>query len=97
MLLELQPDALEELEAAVVWHNRERAGRGDLLYDEVSRHISTGPKFRGQVSINLNEGVQLLVTKQMRIMLAPVEEKWRTRCAPNASPFGEVSKTVTCE
>ena len=35
MLLELHPEALEELEAAVVWHNRERAGRGDLLHDEV--------------------------------------------------------------
>jgi len=27
------------------------------------------------VSINVNEGVQLLLTKQVRIMLAPVEER----------------------
>jgi hypothetical protein len=40
MLLELHPEALEELEAAVVWHNRERAGRGDLLYDEVRRRVA---------------------------------------------------------
>jgi hypothetical protein len=31
MLRELHPEAVEELEAAVVRHNRERAGRGDLL------------------------------------------------------------------
>jgi hypothetical protein len=29
----------------------------------------------GTVSMNINDGVQLLVTKQVRIMLAPVEER----------------------
>jgi hypothetical protein len=29
----------------------------------------------GTVSINLNDGVQLLLTKQVRIILAPIEEK----------------------
>ena len=45
MLLELHPEALEELEAAVVWHNRERAGRGDLLYDEVRRRLTQATRF----------------------------------------------------
>lgn len=45
MLLELHPEALEELEAAVVWHNRERAGRGDLLYDDVRRRIAQATRF----------------------------------------------------
>ena len=45
MLLELHPEALEELEAAVVWHNRERAGRGDLLYDEVRRRVAQATRF----------------------------------------------------
>lgn len=39
MLLELHPEAVEELEAAVAWHNRERPGHGDLLYDEVRRRV----------------------------------------------------------
>ena len=29
----------------------------------------------GTVSINVNEGMQILLTKQIRIMLAPIEEK----------------------
>ena len=45
MLLELHPEALEEFEAAVVWHNRERAGRGDLLYDEVRRRVTQATRF----------------------------------------------------
>ena len=45
MLLELHPDAVEELEAAVVWHNRERIGRGDLLYDDVRKRIAQATRF----------------------------------------------------
>jgi hypothetical protein len=45
MLLELHPEALEELEAAVVWHNRERVGRGDLFYDEVRRRVAQATRF----------------------------------------------------
>ena len=45
MLLELHPEALEELEAAVAWHNRERAGRGDLLYEEVQRRVAQATRF----------------------------------------------------
>ena len=29
----------------------------------------------GRISISINEGVQLLLTKQVRLILAPVDEK----------------------
>ena len=45
MLLELRPEAVEELEAAVAWHSRERAGRGDLLYDEIRRRVAQATRF----------------------------------------------------
>jgi len=40
MLLELHPEAMEELEAAVVWHKRKRSGHGDLLFDEVRKRVA---------------------------------------------------------
>ncbi len=45
MLLELHPEAMEELEAAVAWQNHERAGRGDRLYDEVRRRLAQATRF----------------------------------------------------
>ncbi len=40
MLLELHPEALEEFDATVVWHDRERLGHGALLYEEVRKRIA---------------------------------------------------------
>ena len=45
MLLELHPEAVEELEAAVVWHNHERPGNGDRLYDEIRRRVTQATRF----------------------------------------------------
>jgi len=45
MLLELHPEAVAELEAAVAWHNRERAGRGDLLFTEVHRRVAQATRY----------------------------------------------------
>jgi len=45
MLLELHPESVEELEAAVAWHNRERPGHGDLLYDEIRRRVAQATRF----------------------------------------------------
>jgi hypothetical protein len=45
MLLELHPESVEELEAAVAWHNRERPGHGDQLYAEVRRRVVQATRF----------------------------------------------------
>jgi len=45
MLLELHPEAVEELEAAVAWHNRERLGYGDLLFDELRKRVAQATRF----------------------------------------------------
>ena len=40
MLLGLLPAALDELEAAVLWHEAERPGHGALLVDEVRKRVA---------------------------------------------------------
>ena len=40
MLLEVHPEALEEFDVAVVWHDRERPGNGLLLYEEVRKRVA---------------------------------------------------------
>ena len=45
ILLELHPEAAEELEAAAAWHDRERSGYGELLYDEVRRRVAQATRF----------------------------------------------------
>lgn len=39
MLLELHPEAVEELDAAVLWLEAERPGHGLLLYEEVRSRV----------------------------------------------------------
>jgi hypothetical protein len=39
MHLPFHPDALIELNQAVAWHERERAGYGSFLFDEVVRKV----------------------------------------------------------
>jgi|GEM_PF-2594620 len=40
MLLEIHPEVVEELEAALAWPNSKRSDHGDLLFDEVRKRIA---------------------------------------------------------
>ena len=56
----------------------DRVGGAFALYGDKSFWTTIGSAWQrddGTVSINVNENVQLLVTKGLRIMLAPVTEK----------------------
>jgi plasmid stabilization system protein ParE len=45
MRLPFHPDALIELDQAVAWHERERAGHGSVLFDEVIRKVEQAARF----------------------------------------------------
>ena len=47
MLLGLHPAAVEELDAAVRWHEDERPGHGAMLYEAVRKRVAQASRFPG--------------------------------------------------
>lgn len=45
MRLPFHPEALIEIDQAVAWHERERAGYGSILFDEVVRKVEQAAHF----------------------------------------------------
>lgn len=43
--LPFHPEAVEELDDAVAWHESERAGYGALLFGEVTRRVAQAAMF----------------------------------------------------
>lgn len=81
MRLPFHPDALIELDQAVAWHERERAGYGSLLFEEVIRKVDQAtslPRSGAPVmGFDARHDVRKYVVRRFRYVLitAIVEEQ----------------------
>lgn len=73
MRLPFHPEALVELDQAVAWHERERAGYGSILFDEVIRKVEQAaclPKSGAPVlGFDARHDVRKLVVNRFRYVL----------------------------